>query len=373
MSNYTKQRMTDPDSRVQDPDLLFLKKGLLDWYPSHARNLPWRRDQEPYHVWISEVMLQQTRGETVIPYYERFLRALPDIRSLAGCPDEVLMKLWEGLGYYSRARNLKKAAGILEEEFGGQFPDTWEEVRSLPGIGDYTASAICSICFHLPEPPVDGNVLRVFTRFREDGSVIDDQKTKKKIRETLKTVDTADTADIFAESLMELGETLCVPVAAPKCEICPVREMCQAALHGTWQKYPVRKPKKKRQVVRRRIWILQDREGRILIRKRQNSGLLAGLWEFPGTDLTPRTDPKEEDAEWSRQGVVLDHLIRTLKAVHIFTHIEWQMEGVFYRVHYQNDRVPEGFVAASPEDLEAGYAIPSAFKVFLKELLRNRE
>ena len=193
---------------------------LLPWYRENRRELPWRRDREPYHVWLSEIMLQQTRVEAVKGYYTRFLEALPTIEDLANCDDDTLHKLWEGLGYYSRVRNLKKAANQIMKRHGGRFPDTYEEVRALSGIGDYTAGAICSICFDYPTPAVDGNVLRVISRLTEDATPIDLPARKKEVSQLLAAVYPAEAGD-FTQALMELGATLCGPNWKPRCQECP--------------------------------------------------------------------------------------------------------------------------------------------------------
>ena len=220
-----------------------LKEKLCAWYDAGHRDLPWRQDREPYHVWLSEIMLQQTRVEAVKGYYARFLTELPTIAELADCPPDRLTKLWEGLGYYSRVRNLQKAAKIIMEESGGVFPKTYDAVRALPGIGDYTAGAICSICFELPTPAVDGNVLRVLSRVMEDGASITAQKTKIACREALVPVYENGPRGTLTQALMELGAMVCAPNGAPRCGDCPLKELCLANAHGTWEAYPVKDAK----------------------------------------------------------------------------------------------------------------------------------
>ena len=218
---------------------------LLPWFEQNKRDLPWRQNRDPYRVWLSEIMLQQTRVEAVKGYYARFLAALPDIAALAACDDDLLHKLWEGLGYYSRVRNLKKAANVILEEHGGRFPRDYAAIRSLPGIGDYTAGAICSICFDLPTPAVDGNVLRVISRIMNDATPIDLPAQKKKIRDALQEIYPAQAGD-FTQALMELGATVCGPNRAPDCEHCPCRSICLGYLAGTAQQLPVKSPKKEK-------------------------------------------------------------------------------------------------------------------------------
>ena len=223
-------------------DMRRLPDALLPWYREHKRDLPWRHTKEPYHIWVSEIMLQQTRVEAVKGYYARFLARLPDIESLAVCDDDELHKLWEGLGYYSRVRNLKKAARIMMAEHGGAFPRDYAAVRALPGIGDYTAGAVCSIAFSLPTPAVDGNVLRVLARLRADDAPIDLPATKKRVQQELAEIYPTDCPGEFTQALMELGATVCVPGGEPKCGICPCREFCRG--REMWQQLPVKLPKK---------------------------------------------------------------------------------------------------------------------------------
>ena len=256
-----------------------LSQVLPPWYRANKRDLPWRRDKEPYHVWLSEIMLQQTRVEAVKGYYARFLDALPTIGHLAVCDDDSLHKLWEGLGYYSRVRNLKKAAIKIMEEHGGVFPGEYEAIWALPGIGDYTAGAICSICFDKKEPAVDGNVLRVVSRILEDATPIDLPAQKKKVNQLLKAV-YPDEAGEFTQALMELGATLCGPNWKPRCEECPCKDFCGGAIHGTAEQFPVKSPKKEKRVEEKTVFILSC-DGRYALRKRPDPGLLAGLWEFP--------------------------------------------------------------------------------------------
>ena len=206
---------------------------LLPWFARHRRELPWRRDKEPYHVWLSEIMLQQTRVEAVRGYYERFLERLPTVGALARAEENELLKLWEGLGYYSRVRNLQKAAQCIVDEYGGVFPRTYDEIRALPGIGPYTAGAICSICFELPTPAVDGNVVRVLSRFLADDAPVTDERVKRETARRLAEVYPRGHCGDFTQALMELGATVCLPNGAPLCESCPLRELCRAHLAGT--------------------------------------------------------------------------------------------------------------------------------------------
>ena len=226
-------------------DLNTLPELLLPWYRENHRCLPWRETKEPYHIWLSEIMLQQTRVEAVKGYYARFLAALPTVEALANCDDDALHKLWEGLGYYSRVRNLKKAAQVIQERYNGQFPREYDAVLALPGIGEYTAGAVCSIAFDLPVPAVDGNVLRVFSRLTDDPSPIDLPAVKASVRERLAAIYPKEAGD-FTQALMELGATVCGPNRKPECGSCPCRKICLGYQHGTAETLPVKSPKRER-------------------------------------------------------------------------------------------------------------------------------
>ena len=320
---------------------------LLAWYDANHRILPWRSDPTPYHVWISEIMLQQTRVETVIPYYERFLRELPSVKALAAVQEERLLKLWEGLGYYSRARNLQKAARMI----GDEFPQDYAKIRELPGIGEYTAGAIASIAFGLPEPAVDGNVLRILTRVNGIRRDITDPKLKAEFREALRTVYPAGKCGDFTQALMELGATVCLPNGAPKCEVCPWRPFCCTAESGCWQEIPVKKSAKPRRIEERTV-IVAVCNGRVALHRRPSKGLLAGLWEFPNV-LAGETMP-----------ITGDVFGKPLKAKHVFSHIEWHMTGIFLDV--AEPAAEWEWVEISA--LQKEYALPSAFRAFLEKL-----
>ena len=256
---------------------------LLNWYRQNKRELPWRDQNNAYYTWVSEIMLQQTRVEAVKPYFQRFTEELPDVRALAECPEEKLLKLWEGLGYYNRVRNMQKAACQVVELYNGVLPASYEELLSLKGIGSYTAGAIASIAYGLPIPAVDGNVLRVITRIQEDAGDIMKQSVKKQIETELKDVMPEDAPGDFNQALMELGAVICVPNGQPKCEECPVSFCCQAFHHGTIEKYPVKAQKKLRKIEKRTVLVIQD-GNYTAIKKRPDQGLLAGLYELPNTE-----------------------------------------------------------------------------------------
>lgn len=338
-----------------------LPEPLLQWYRGHARDLPWRKTTDPYRIWISEIMLQQTRVAAVLGYYARFLAAFPSVEALANGSEEQLMKLWEGLGYYSRARNLHKTAKIVAEN-GGHFPDTYEGLLALPGIGDYTASAIASAAFGRREAAVDGNVLRVVTRLTDCHDDIADPKTKRTIRAALQSVMPTKDADIriFNQATMELGATVCVPNGPPRCEECPAAEFCLGRARGTVQTLPVKAPKKARRVEEKTVFLLL-RQGKIALRRRPEDGLLAGLWEFPNVDGI--LDEKAAPAAVQAWGLAPRAWKRKLTAKHIFTHVEWQMTGYTLEVAGEG---PADFLWVDAAGL-ATHAVPSAFARYYSE------
>lgn len=336
-----------------------LPKALLPWYSKNKRDLPWRRDKEPYHVWLSEIMLQQTRVEAVKSYYARFLDELPTIESLSQCDDDLLHKLWEGLGYYSRVRNLKKAAIQIMELHGGVFPQEYEKIRSLPGIGDYTAGAICSICFNMPRAAVDGNVLRVVSRLTEDDTPIDLSAQKKKVAAALEAVYPTESGE-FTQALMELGATLCGPNWAPWCEECPCRSFCSGAIHGTAQQFPVKLPKREKRVEEKTVFILSC-DGRYALEKRPDSGLLAGLWQFP--NVSGKLETAQALDKLQTMGLRPREVIKQIERKHIFTHIRWEMRGIYLEVAEETD----GFTWLTEQQIEATTALPTAFRQFWEE------
>ncbi len=321
---------------------------LLAWYRENARALPWRQDPTPYQVWVSEVMLQQTRVAAVVDYYRRFLAQAPTAAGLAALPEDALMKLWQGLGYYSRARNLQRAARQIVEEYGGVFPNTYEAIRALPGVGDYTAGAIASIAFGLPVPAVDGNVLRVAARVCGDAGDISTPAMKKKVTDSLARIIPTDAPGAFNQALMELGATVCLPNGAPLCEKCPAAPFCRAHLEGRTGELPVRAPKKARRVERRTVWLFFF-QGRVALRRRPEKGLLAGLWEYPnelGAALPPDYPPP------------LSPPVFACNAKHVFTHIEWRMTA---RTYETAGELPPGWVWAGGAEMRERFPIPSAF------------
>ena len=331
--------------------LELLPVPLLEWFRDNARRLPWRDEPTPYHVWLSEVMLQQTRVAAVLDYYKRFLAEAPDIAALAALPEDRLMKLWQGLGYYSRARNLQKAARVIVERYGGQFPADYAAVRALPGVGDYTAGAVCSIAFGQAVPAVDGNVLRVYARLCGDEGDITTPQMKQKVTQKLERVIPVRAAGAFNQALMELGATGCLPNGAPLCPRCPVRNFCTALAQGRVDALPVKAPKRPRRVEERTVWLIFHGNS-VALRRRPARGLLAGLWEFPHE---PGGGPLP--TAWGIE-VMSDKYAGQAK--HIFTHIEWHM--TLRTVEAGTDTLPPGWVWSGQTELERQYAVPNAFE-----------
>ena len=336
-----------------------LPELLIPWFDADHRQLPWRQDAQPYHIWLSEIMLQQTRVEAVRSYYIRFLRQLPTVQALAACDDELLHKLWEGLGYYSRVRNLKKAAIEIMEKYGGEFPRSYEQVLALPGIGEYTAGAICSIAFALPTPAVDGNVLRVLARMEADEEPVDLPAHKAGVRQKLARIYPTNRPGDFTQSLMELGATICLPNGQPKCSQCPCAQICRGK--ENWQRYPQKLPKRQRRQENRTVFILRCGDA-LAIEKRPEQGLLAGLWQFPNTEGF--LEPEQAVAWLEERGLQPLELERMVERNHIFTHIRWDMRGYYIKVA----RMTGGYTWLEAQRLDREAALPTAFRQFREEM-----
>ena len=336
-----------------------LPSVILPWYNRNKRQLPWREDRQPYHIWLSEIMLQQTRAEAVKRYYLRFLQALPTVEALASADDELLHKLWEGLGYYSRVRNLKKAA-VWIMEHGGEFPRDYDGVRGLPGVGPYTAGAICSIAYDLPTPAVDGNVLRVASRLCADTTPIDLPAVKTQVQEGLGQIYPKEAGD-FTQALMELGATLCGPNRKPDCENCPCNGFCLGYINGVAQQLPVKSPKKQRRREDRTVFVLSC-DGRYALEKRDSTGLLAGLWQFPNVD--GRLDITAAFAWVEEKSLKPREIIRQVERKHIFTHIQWDMRGIYIEVAEKTD----DYTWLTAQQINQTAALPSAFRQFWEEI-----
>ena len=341
-----------------------ISSALLDWFYKNHRILPFRTDPSPYHVWLSEIMLQQTRVSAALPYYERFLAALPDIPALAACEEEKLHKLWEGLGYYSRVRNLQKAAKIVCEQYGGQLPADYDALRALPGIGDYTAGAVASISFGIPVPAVDGNVLRVFSRLYNDPAAVTEPAVKKAFTARVMEHQPPDAPGDYNQALMELGALVCVPNGAPLCEKCPLAHLCAARAAGTALGLPRKAAPKPRRLQPVTLALLESPAG-FLLQQRPQKGLLAGLWQpvlWEGEALAAGEVLARLQAMGMDTGTAAPEALPAAK--HIFSHIEWHMNGILLHVPAQD--APAGCVWASREALQAEYTLPGAFKAYRK-------
>lgn len=331
---------------------------ITEWFIVNKRDLPFRQDHDPYRVWISEIMLQQTRVVAVLDHYARFIEELPSVDTLADVPDDKLHKLWEGLGYYTRAKNLKKAAIVVRDEYGGEFPDRYDEIVKLPGIGPYTAGAIASICFDEPIPAVDGNVLRVVTRYLGLYDNIDSNKIIKKMTLLLQDIYTKKNAQMLTEGLMELGALVCLPNGAPKCEACPLRSACIASKCSLQNEIPVKEKKKQRKKEKKTIFLLEYGD-KIAIYKRSGEGLLANLYGLPEA---PSHLGEQETINFLKKWDVHPLSVSNGKSYrHVFTHVEWDM--ISYKVSCEN--TSSRFLWKTKDGIESDYALPTAFRIFL--------
>ena len=337
---------------------------LLQWFNANKRLLPFRQEPSAYHIWVSEIMLQQTRVAAAIPYYERFIAALPDPAALAACEPDALRKLWQGLGYYNRVNNMQKAARIVCEQYGGDLPADYEALRSLPGIGDYTAGAVASIAFGIPVPAVDGNVLRVFSRLYNDPAVVTEPAVKKAFTARVMEHQPPDAAGDYNQALMELGALVCVPNGAPLCEKCPLAAVCRARAAGTAPELPHKAAPKPRRTEPVTLALLESPAG-FLLQQRPAKGLLAGLWQpvlWEGEALAAGEVLARLRAMGLDTGCAAPDALPAAK--HIFSHIEWHMSGIL--LHLPAQSAPAGCVWASREALQAEYTLPGAFKSYKK-------
>lgn len=346
----------DPVSRLSS-----LPNPLIKWFEIHKRDLPWRKEPSAYHVWVSEIMLQQTRVEAVKPFYERFLKAFPKIQDLAEAPEEQLLKIWEGLGYYNRVRNMQKAAKQIMENYHGNIPADYEKILALKGIGSYTAGAICSFAFGIPKPAVDGNVLRVVSRILADDEDISKASVKKKVESMLEEIIPQDRANDFNQGLIELGALVCVPNGTPKCSDCPAEPFCIAHRKGIEMTLPVKKKGNARRIEKKTVLVFKDGE-MIALKKRAAKGLLAGMYEFPNLEGWKTMD---EVIRYS-QAIGLNPLrVEPLpEAKHVFSHVEWHMKGFMIRVDELEHSCKETMLFIHPEEIQKHYAIPAAFEAY---------
>ena len=356
------------NERMQENVLGWIVKPLLDWYEQAARALPWRENATPYKVWISEIMLQQTRVETVVPYFERFVSRLPDVNALAEVCEEELLKLWEGLGYYSRAKNLKKAAQKIQTVFAGEIPQSYDALLSLPGIGPYTAGAILSIAFGQPKSAVDANVLRVVARLCASEADVTNLSVKQDISEMLDAIMPHSRCGDFTQALMELGALVCLSNAEPKCSECPLRMACEAHRLESPRQFPVKTPKAERRIEDRVVFVMIQ-GGRCALRKRSDQGLLAGLWELPNEQGVSTADEAKKYA--AHCGVTVKEVLPLPQAKHIFTHVEWHLSG--WLIQCVDKENSASFVWADRAQIKGQYAIASAFKSYVEQALRYME
>ena len=340
---------------------------LIEWYHGGRRILPWREDATPYHVWVSEIMLQQTRVEAVKPYYDRFMKALPDIASLAQAKEEELLKLWEGLGYYNRVRNLKKAAQLIMEEYDGRMPEEYKELIKLPGIGSYTAGAISSIAYGKQAPAVDGNVLRVLSRLRGDDRDISKPHVRAEIEEELLLNMPKERPGDFNQALMELGAMVCVPTGTPHCIRCPWEKICTAHIQKKELEFPFKTPRKPRNIEKKTVLIIRDETKAALVR-RPKRGLLAGMYEFPC--LEGHLSSRQVLSYLKKEGLSVLKIEPLRESKHIFTHKEWHMIGYTVRVDELAEKDNRNrMIFVEPDEVRDKYPIPSAYRVYLQNFL----
>lgn len=336
---------------------------LLAWYDANRRILPWREDPKPYRVWISEIMLQQTRVEAVKPYFHRFMEALPSVEALANVQEDHLLKLWEGLGYYNRARNLKKAAQIMVETYSCQLPASYEELLKLPGIGSYTAGAIASIAYGIPAAAVDGNVLRVLSRVLANKEDILKPSVKKQMEEDIRITMPGNRASAFNQGLIEIGAIVCVPNGQPKCKECPLDSICLAKRQGLTDSIPYKAPKKPRKLEERTILLVESGD-RIAIQKRPDMGLLASLYEFP--NLIGHLSESQIEDTIIKAGGMMERIEPLPSSKHIFSHVEWHMVG--YRVQLKGEGLDE-YIMVAKEEIKTKYPLPNAFMAYTKLII----
>lgn len=336
---------------------------LVEWYRKNKRDLPWRVDPDAYRVWVSEIMLQQTRVEAVKPYYERFLQAFPNVQALAEAEEDQLMKMWEGLGYYNRVRNMQKAAQQIMTDYEGRFPKQYDQIIRLSGIGNYTAGAISSFAYGIPKPAVDGNVLRVVSRLLASDADIMKASVRTEVEGLIEEVIPKDAASDFNQGLIELGAIVCVPNGEPKCGECPLGTLCQAKARGIQMELPVKAKAKARRIEKRTVFIFRDQET-VAIRKRPAKGLLAGLYELP--NLEGHLNRKEAIAYSKSIGLAPIRVKKLVAAKHIFSHVEWHMIGYEVMVDELEKNCSEDMIFAGRKELNETYSIPSAFEAYIQ-------
>ncbi|MBA4536324.1 A/G-specific adenine glycosylase [Bacillus aquiflavi] len=356
---------------LHDFDKISFQKDLIDWFQKEQRDLPWRKDKDPYKIWVSEIMLQQTRVDTVIPYFNNFIEKFPTVDALAEANEEEVLKAWEGLGYYSRARNLQEAVREVKEKYNSQVPKKKEEIASLKGVGPYTTGAVLSIAFNLPEPAVDGNVMRVLSRIL---SIWDDiaKSSSRKIFETaVRELISHENPSFFNQALMELGALVCTPTS-PSCLLCPVREHCHGFQEGVEDHLPVKTKKKKPRSIQLAAAVLTDQAGRLLIHKRPNKGLLADLWEFPNVELhLSFSDEKARLKDFLKETYHVtanpEHFLCSIE--HVFTHLIWNIR--VYKGELQTSVTESDKLKLVTIEEITKLAFPVSHQKILKAFLKN--
>lgn len=324
----------DLTEKINKIDIEEFQQDLIRWFEAEQRDLPWRKDSDPYKVWVSEIMLQQTRVDTVIPYYNRFLEKFPTIESFAEADEESVLKIWEGLGYYSRARNLHSAIKEVVAAYGGKVPDQKEEILKLKGVGPYTAGAVLSIAYGKPEPAVDGNVMRVLSRILLITEDIAVPAARKTFEEGARTLMFEPNPSYFNQALMELGALVCTPTS-PSCLLCPVQKHCSAFEKGVQDELPVKTRKKNTRHDKLAAIVLQNEKGEFLIRKRPAEGLLANLWEFPSLKMQPVLEPHETLQDFLMTEYSIDVEVAPVSFTtvdHVFTHLKWTIHAFHGKV-----------------------------------------
>lgn len=347
--------MIGKESSLQNFNIKAFQKDLLEWYYANKRDLPWRKDQDPYRVWVSEIMLQQTKVDTVIPYFHNFLSKFPTVHALAAADEQEVLKAWEGLGYYSRARNLQHAVREVVEHYGGQVPDNPKELESLKGIGSYTKGAILSIAFNQPEPAVDGNVMRVFSRVLNIDDDIALPKTKKLFEAITREVISHEDPSSFNQAIMDLGATICTP-KSPACLICPVQEYCQGYKLGVEQQLPIKSKAKKNKKMPYAVLLIRNEQGEIAIEQRPDDGLLANLWQFPMVPIQEMSVELIEDWFYAQYGMRINLGEKQADLKHVFSHLTWEL-NIFHAKLEHDTRKEEKIVFVTEDELNS-YPFP---------------
>lgn len=338
---------------------------LLDWYYENKRNLPWRENQDPYKVWVSEIMLQQTKVDTVIPYFHQFMEKFPTVYDLAKADEQDVLKTWEGLGYYSRARNLQSAVKEVVETYEGKVPDTPKELGSLKGIGPYTKGAILSIAYNQPEPAVDGNVMRVFSRVFNIEDDIAQVKTRKKFEELVREVISKEDPSSFNQAIMDLGATICTP-KSPACLFCPVQEYCRAFAKGVQEELPVKTKAKKQKKLSYMVLLIKNNKDEYLIEKRPDTGLLANLWQFP---MVPMNEVSLEGVtKWIEEEYKVSVQVKEKidNLMHVFSHIKWELD--IYEAVSVNEKVEDSRLRFVSKDEIKEFPFPVSHQKMMKLL-----